>query len=292
MRPCPASDGDFTDPGRLEPTDQPMTAAREAFCKPITTLEYWEESWRLTEVPDPVDPRVDSPENTLHRALHEQFVRALGERCSPGARLIEIGCGGSRWLPYFHRTFGYEISGIDYSSRGIHLSQLILDKARSPARLVRSDLFDPPADMIERFDVVVSFGVVEHFDHTSHAIAACGRYLRPGGIMITEVPTLRGPYGLAYRLLRPSIYRAHVPQSREALAKAHADAGLQVKSCDYILGLPVLLTRPSPDASALRRVAFSLSGAYWWLERRGLGLPPNGMTSPYALCIATKPKRS
>lgn len=243
-------------------------------------------------MPDPVDPSIDSPEHWLQRALHAQFVRALGERCSPGARLIEIGCGGSRWLPYFHRTFGYEITGIDYSSSGIRLSRLILDKARIPATIVQGDLFEPPADMIERFDVVTSFGVVEHFDHTSQAIAACARYLRPGGTMITEVPTLRGPYGLAYRLLQPDVYRAHLPQSREALAKAHADAGLQVRSCDYILGLPVQLTRPPAHASVLRRLAFSLSGAYWHLERRGLGIPPNGVTSPYALCTATKPKCS
>lgn len=268
-----------------------MTAAREASCVPITTREYWEKSWSLAEVPDPVDPSSDSPENRLHRALHAKFVRTLGDRCSPGAQLIEIGCGGSRWLPYFHRRFGYQISGIDYSASGIHLLQLILDKARISATLVHGDLFEPPPDMIERFDVVTSFGVVEHFDHTSSAVAACARYLRPGGIMITEVPTMRGPYGLVYRVLQPSIYRAHIPQRRNGLAKAHAEAGLEVTSCDYILGLPGLLTRPAADASAFRRLAFSISTAYSWLEQRGFGIPPNGLTSPYALCTARKPKR-
>jgi 2-polyprenyl-3-methyl-5-hydroxy-6-metoxy-1,4-benzoquinol methylase len=269
-----------------------MTAAREATCNPITTQEYWERSWRLSDVPDPVDPGVDAPENRLHRALHARFVRALGNRCQPGARLIEIGCGGSRWLPYFHRTFGYTISGIDYSTSGIRLSQLILDKAQISATLVHADLFDPPSEMIEQFDVVTSFGVVEHFDQTSRAIAACARYLRPGGTMITEVPTLRGPYGLTYRLFWPDVYRVHVPQSRDGLAKAHADAGLHVTSCEYILGLPLVLTRPSSQTSPLRRFAFGLSDAYSWLERRGLGIPPNGVTSPYALCTATKPARS
>lgn len=267
-----------------------MTTTREAPYNPITTQDYWEQSWSLTEVPDPVDPLADGPDHLLHRALHEQFARVLGPRCAPGARLIEIGCGGSQWLPYFRRTFGFEISGIDYSTSGIRLLQLILDKARLSADVVHGDLFSPPPEMIERFDVVTSFGVVEHFERTADAVAACARYLRPGGIMITEVPTMRGPYGLVYRLFRPSIYRQHVPQSRQALAEAHEDAGLQVTDCRYLLGLPAVLTRPSAADPVLRRLAFALSSAVWWLDRHGVTIPPNGLTSPYALCIATKPR--
>ena len=268
-----------------------MNQTREETCRPTTTQSYWDDSWKLVEVPDPVDPSNDAPENRLQRALHVQYKRALGERCEPGARLIEIGCGGSRWLPYFRRTFGYEISGIDYSVAGLRLSQRILEKANLSGTLVQGDLFEPPDEMIERFDVVTSFGVIEHFDRTARAVEACARYLRPGGIMITEVPTMRGLYGLMYRLLWPSVYRVHVPQSAKSMAKAHAAAGLHVTHCSYVLGLPAVLTRPSKDTSVLRRLAFALSSGFSWLERRGLSVPPNILTSPYVLCIATKPGR-
>jgi 2-polyprenyl-3-methyl-5-hydroxy-6-metoxy-1,4-benzoquinol methylase len=268
-----------------------MDTRRHDAIKPLTTREYWDQSWSLDDVPDPVDPTVSSPENRLQHALHSRFVAALGERCTPGSRLIEIGCGGSRWLPYFHRSFGYDVAGMDYSATGLRRSRLILDKAGVPATIVEGDLFSPPSDMIDQFDVVTSFGVVEHFERTDHAVEACARYLRPGGTMLTAVPTMRGPYGLVYRLLQPAVYRSHVPQSREALAKAHLDAGLHVVDCSYVLGMPTVLTRPGPEASALRRLAFAMSSSYFWFERRGWGVPPNGMTSPYVLCVATKPKR-
>jgi 2-polyprenyl-3-methyl-5-hydroxy-6-metoxy-1,4-benzoquinol methylase len=268
-----------------------MDTRRDDAIKPLTTREYWDRSWSLDDVPDPVDPTISSPENRLQHALHARFVAALGERCTPGSRLIEIGCGGSRWLPYFHRSFGYDVAGMDYSATGLRRSRLILDKAGVPATIVEGDLFSPPSDMIERFDVVTSFGVVEHFERTDHAVEACARYLRPGGMMLTAVPTMRGPYGLVYRFLQPAVYRSHVPQSREALAKAHLDAGLHVVDCSYVLGMPTVLTRPGPEASALRRLAFAMSSSYFWFERRGWGVPPNGMTSPYVLCVATKPKR-
>lgn len=254
----------------------------------ITTPDYWEASWAHRDVPDAIDPHNDAPENHFFQQMHALFTRALGARCQPGARLIEIGCGGSRWLPYFHRAFGYDVSGIDYTVAGIRLAQAILDKAGVGGRIVQGDLFEPLLDWIEQFDVVVSFGLVEHFENTSQVVSACARYLRPGGRMITLVPTMRGLYGLAYRLLRPAIYRKHIPQSRETLAQAHTDAGLNITRCDYVLGLPGMISAPaSPGMPG--RMAFAASRLYWKLERSGMGIPPNRWTSPYALCVATKP---
>ena len=255
----------------------------------ITTPEYWEQSWTDAQVPDPIDPSDASSKNDLNRAMHARFVKVLGERDVRGGRLIEIGCGGSRWLPYFHRTFGCDLSGIDYSPTGIRLSERILEKAGVSATLMHGDFFDPPSQFVEQFDVVTSFGLVEHFKPTARAVEACARYLRPGGIMITEVPTMAGIAGLMYRILQPSIYRLHVPQSTKTLAAAHEAAGLRIESSEYLLGLPVVLTPPSLHTNRLRRVGFSLSSAYAWLERSPLALPPNALTSPYALCIATKP---
>lgn len=255
----------------------------------ITTPDYWEDAWIHTKhVPAAINPHDDAPENHFYRQMHTLFERALGAYYPPGARLIEIGCGGSRWLPYFHRVFGYEVSGIDYTLAGVRLAQTILDQTGVSGQVVQGDLFDPPPDWIGRFDVVVSFGLVEHFENTSQVVSACARYLRPGGRMMTLVPTMRGLYGLAYRLLRPSVYRKHIPQSRESLAQAHTDAGLKVGHCDYVLGLPGIISAPTTPGLP-GRMAFAASRLYWKLEQAGWGIPPNRHTSPYALCVATKP---
>lgn len=253
----------------------------------ITTPDYWEGVWAHTTVPDAIDPSNGAPENYFYLVMHTLFTRALDTHHARGARLIEIGCGGSRWLPYFNRTFGYEVSGIDFTVGGVSLSRAILDKAGVSGQIVQGDLFEPPPDWIGRFDVVVSFGVVEHFENTSQVVSACARYLRPGGRMLTLVPTMQGLYGLVYRLLRPAIYRKHIPQNRETLAQAHTVAGLKVTHCDYVLGLPGIISPPA-SPGLLGRMAFATSRLYWKLERSGWGIPPNRWTSPYALCIATK----
>ncbi len=254
----------------------------------ITTPDYWENAWEHTDIPDAIDPNDNKPENHFYQVMHRLFTCTLGAASPPGARLIEIGCGASRWLPYFHRSFGYDINGIDYTVAGIRLSQAILDHAGISSRIVQGDLFEPPAEWVNQFDIVVSFGLVEHFKNTAQVISACARYLRPGGQMITLVPTMRGLYGLAYRLLRRAVYRRHIPHSRETLALAHADAGLDIIFSDYVLGLPGIITQPA-TAGLPGRIAFAASRSYWKLERSGWGVPPNRYTSPFALCIARKP---
>lgn len=254
----------------------------------ITTPDYWEDTWKNANVPDAIDPHNAAPENYMYQVLHAQFVRVLGAHCSPGARLIEIGCGGSRWLPYFHHSFGYSVSGIDYTEGGVHLSNSILDKSGVNGQIIQGDLFEPPTSWIEKFDVVVSFGVVEHFENTSQVVSACNRYLRPGGKIITTVPTMRGLYGAAYRLLRPVVYYKHIPQSQETLVQAHRNAGLDVIYSSYLLGLPGMLSPPA-SSGFIARMAFAASRLYWRLERSGFGILPNRFTSPYVLCIATKP---
>lgn len=254
----------------------------------ITTPDYWEKAWAQSDIPLAIDPSDLAPENYFYQMLHDLFTRHLGAHCQPGAKLIEIGCGGSRWLPYFHKSFGYEVSGIDYTVTGLELAQSILEKANVDGRLVHGDLFEIPPGWREQFDVVVSFGLVEHFENTSQVILACSRYLRPGGQMITLVPTMRGLYGLAYRMLRPAVYRKHIPHSVETLIKAHADAGLKLRYSGYILGLPGLLNATA-NAGLLSRMTVALSRLYWRLERSGFGVPPNRFTSPYALCILNKP---
>jgi SAM-dependent methyltransferase len=61
----------------------------------------------------------------------------------------------------------------------------VLDAAGVPGEIVCADLFAPPPHLLAQFDVVVSFGVVEHFDDTAACVAACARLVKPGGLMVT-----------------------------------------------------------------------------------------------------------
>ena len=254
---------------------------------------YWDQIWEGQSIPDAVNPHLGSIGNHVRRCYHNYFVRAFAGQDTTRRELLEIGCGRSRWLPYFAQEFGFRVTGLDYSEVGCDQTRAILHKAGVAGSVLCSDLFSPPADMIEAFDVVTSFGVVEHFTDTSACLSAVGRFLKPGGLMITSIPNLSGWVGRLQKLIDQAIYDVHVPLDRHALAQAHQQAGLAVESCEYFMGVnwgvintsgwkkrwSYRLIRPWPKI---------LSLPVWLLERGGIRIKPNRLTSPYIICMARK----
>lgn len=52
---------------------------------------------------------------------------------------LEIGCARSRWLPYFAKEFGFEVSGIDYSEVGSQQATQILFNEGVQGNIVFAD---------------------------------------------------------------------------------------------------------------------------------------------------------
>jgi cyclopropane fatty-acyl-phospholipid synthase-like methyltransferase len=149
--------------------------------------------------------------------------------------LLEVGCGCSRWLPFFANG-GFSVAGIDYSTLGCEQARMILDREHTTGDIYERDAFDANSDLVGRFDVVVSFGVVEHFRDTTEPIRAFARYLKPRGLMISTCPNMTGILGFSQKLLNLSVYDGHVPLTTERMRGAHEMAGLTVTHCAYIGG--------------------------------------------------------
>jgi 2-polyprenyl-3-methyl-5-hydroxy-6-metoxy-1,4-benzoquinol methylase len=46
--------------------------------------------------------------------------------------------------------------------------------------------------MVSAFDVVISFGLVEHFEDTDACLKAINKFLAPKGLLITFIPNMVG----------------------------------------------------------------------------------------------------
>lgn len=95
--------------------------------------------------------------------------------------MLEVGCGGSRWLPFF-ANHGFRVTGIDYSALGCEQARAILDREHISGDIYERDAFGANSDLVGGFDVVVSFGVVEHFRDTTEPVRAFARYLKTSRI--------------------------------------------------------------------------------------------------------------
>jgi 2-polyprenyl-3-methyl-5-hydroxy-6-metoxy-1,4-benzoquinol methylase len=77
------------------------------------------------------------------------------------------------------------------------------DLGRSGRRrdVVLSDFRAPPAELVGTFDVVISFGVLEHFDDTAGALQHAAALLRHDGLLVTCMSNLAGRVGCLMRAL-------------------------------------------------------------------------------------------
>jgi 2-polyprenyl-3-methyl-5-hydroxy-6-metoxy-1,4-benzoquinol methylase len=255
---------------------------------------YWDHVWEGQEIPPAFSPGRKTRHNYADQAFHEAFARLFAGTDQSGKRLLEIGAARSAWLPYFAKAFGFSVTGIDYSALGCAQARAVLAKAGVDGEVVLADFFAPPDEMLAAFDVVISFGVIEHFDDTAATVAALSRFLRPGGLMITIVPNLSGVGGVLQKRLCRAIYDVHMRLDRRSLRAAHEASGLSVRACRYFIGggfttMNMSCRSGSRHYWAFSRIPTTLAMPFLLLERLNVRVRPNRLTSPYLICLAQRP---
>src|SRR5258706_1081558 len=258
---------------------------------------YWDEIWTGDALPLPVDPRQTNLDNYVNVRFHEFFSKTF-EKINPRERLLlEVGCANSFWLPYFSQQFGFKVSGLDYSEIGCEESRKILLNAGVQGEVVCADFFSPPTSLLGAFDVVITFGVVEHFLDTQSCIGALSRFLKPGGLLITIIPNMTGSIGTLEKMINRPVYDIHVPLDAGGLAGMHRLPNLKVLQCDYFLFTHFgVLNLNGLDRKSLNwkikniflKVLFHLSKLVWLYESVFGRWKPNKLFSPYINCIAQK----
>jgi SAM-dependent methyltransferase len=258
--------------------------------------EYWDAAWEDEHSSPEIDPRSSSIWAHRDQLFHAAFKRLID---IPSPSLLELGCARSRWLPYFAKEFGARVAGLDYSAVGAAQAEARLRRAGVDGEVRCANLFDPPADWRNAFDVVVWFGVAEHFNDATGAIRAASAFLKPGGLLITEIPNMAGAVGLLQRWFNKPVYDIHVPHTRDSLRQHHAAGALEVVYADYIVPTDfcVVEMNGAPDGlmRAMReRVLYFLrllTGCVWWLDRR-IKLPALRWTSGFVLVAARLPAKA
>jgi ubiquinone/menaquinone biosynthesis C-methylase UbiE len=226
--------------------------------------------------------------------LRERFavaIRLLGEN---GGEVLDAGTGTGRLVEELERR-GWTAWGVDASPR-----MLALARARTPQaadRLVEAQIEQLPfAD--ERFDAVVSLGVLNYVDDLGVAMGELARVLRPGGRLLFSMGNGCSPLRVweervtypTARILRrcvrfrrpPPAHRRPSP-TRARLAAVLDSLGLELVEVEYVG--PTLL--PAPLDSLFPRAAVRLSRAAGHL---GAGL--RRILSPRMVAVARKSGRA
>jgi ubiquinone/menaquinone biosynthesis C-methylase UbiE len=121
-----------------------------------------------------------NPEDTVTLAALEDLAHSL----SPGAAVLDLGCGAgvpvTRWLV----GKGFAVTGVDLSERQLELAR----RLAPGATFVRADMseldFEPAT-----FEAVVAFYSIIHVPRVDHPalLADIHRWLRPGGHLLATM---------------------------------------------------------------------------------------------------------
>lgn len=251
--------------------------------------------WRDGKLPGAINPRDRSLKNEAGLKFDALFkeVFAAESRSRDATNLLELGCARSAWLPYFSKEFGFCVTGVDYSPLGCDQAKAILAMEGVEGNVTLADISSAPPHLLNRFSYVVSFGLVEHFEATDECLRSCAKFLRPGGTMVTVIPNMNGLVGGLQKWLGREVYDVHVPLDAQTLRRAHEAAGLDVMRCEYFCFLHLGVVNLNRIRQSFLGLWFSrglnaISAATWILEKMGIRLPANRMTSPYVICVSTR----
>lgn len=254
---------------------------------------YWDDMWTTDALPTPLNFAPGIGVKPVPRHIRD-FVVSNVRRVGATPTVLEVGCAGSVWLPYFQKDLKWRAAGVDYSERGCALARRVLDRSGADVPIYCCDLFAPLPRLVCAFDAVVSFGLAEHFLPTRQVIEALANFVRPGGVVITMVPNMAGWIGDLQKHLDRAIYEMHVPLTPGALGDAHADAGLEVLEARYVstADFYVAIAPKKPFAAPLARVGLKgmrlFSKALWLVENLTAWAPHSASLSPYVGCAARK----
>ncbi|HEX8434813.1 class I SAM-dependent methyltransferase [Archangium sp.] len=148
------------------------------------------------------------------------------ERCAaPGARIVDLGCGGGALLRLLRRHGRPDWSLVGWDFPGPHLDRLaaegftVLQGPVEPGRLEDASV-----------DLVILNQVIEHFARPDEVLRVVARVLKPGGTVLIETPDVEG---LDARLFRGRYWGGyHFPRHlvlfhRHSLAKLLERTGFE-----------------------------------------------------------------
>jgi 2-polyprenyl-3-methyl-5-hydroxy-6-metoxy-1,4-benzoquinol methylase/glycosyltransferase involved in cell wall biosynthesis len=188
---------------------------------PAVNQNYWDDSYKRVELvrADAYDPV-------------RQFIQSAVPRGQ--GTCLEIGCYPGRYLSVFGEL-GYTVSGIDLTPNVVSvLPEWLLAQGFSTGSFRQSDFFE--IDFTEKYDIVCSFGFLEHFCDYQTVIINHARLVKEGGLLVLTCPNFRGWIQRLLHILvdQKNMKRHHIPAMNPydwgALVKEN---GFEIIRCDY-----------------------------------------------------------
>lgn len=197
---------------------------------------------------------------------------------------FELGCMPGGFLLYFAKEFGYRVGGIDWGPGLPRLRGLLEGEGAEVVDLIQADFLQ--FRNTSRYDVVASFGFVEHFSDSADAVRKQLSLVNDGGFGVVEIPNLAGLMGALRAVADPQDFSRHNLElmNPHSLRLIFQECGFRILFCDYFRTVDFWLGRTMRSQA----LAITIWPVVKALELLHLDNVPNRELSPYVVCVGRR----
>jgi SAM-dependent methyltransferase len=201
------------------------------------------------------------------------FAERVDAALRPGMAILDVGSGRDPVLDPAERPAGCEYAGLDVSR-----SELAAAPAGAYDEAICADIAQPQAALLGRFDLIVSWQVLEHVRPLAASLELMRSYLGPGGRLVAQLSGGLSVFALAGRCMPHALTRVLMVELLGA--QEHQTFPTHYDRCRYS-ALTAMLGEwseheivPRYRGAGYLRFARSLERAYLryenWIVRRGI----------------------
>lgn len=213
--------------------------------KRLSEKSYWEQvysaknaeckNWKSKVVLGQVSfaPLLNYSDYLIWEKLLPRFL-SMSESCN----VIEIGSAPGYSLVKTWLKFGYEPFGVEYTRSGAEINRsTFAHYGISPDNVIEADFFSNTFQSRFKgfFDLVMSFGFLEHFENPEDVVGAHLNLVADGGIVVVVIPNLSGINKWLANFFDSSILDIHNTQlmNVDAFSKLFDSSQLEKLFCGY-----------------------------------------------------------
>jgi SAM-dependent methyltransferase len=212
----------------------------------LTNTEFWNNVYTPErESPDTRQIRVfPAKHGMLGRRgyIFRMARRHLGELARKS--VLEIGGGGGAYfLLALAKWGGARAFAVDYSPVALDLTKAVFAKNSCAVETYLGDIFEWNPPNGKQFEMIVHWGLMEHFNDPTPLLRVCYKLLAPGGSLLFSMPNMQAWGAWFWRHWCPKNWSVHIYHSDESVRAACAAAGLELQK-HFFFGPPLLQTGP------------------------------------------------
>ncbi len=173
----------------------------------LSDEEHWSSRWEGQTIPE---KDISFDLNYIAFKEAHQVLTSILEKDSLKT-VLEVGSFPGSYMWYFNHVFGYKPYGVEYVEWCCEAARHYLKTQKIDATVYHADFFSFSAfeNIQQKYDVVTSFGFVEHFEDTKDVVLRHARLTKKNGHVVIMIPNHSGIYGYLLKLICPEKHKIH-----------------------------------------------------------------------------------